>query len=68
MESSMMFSIPTATDDETELPSVFCTPSPGYLFPVGVTTVTCTAIDEDGNQGAVTFTVTITTPNTATDI
>ena len=38
---------------------VFCDPSPGFLFPIGDYPVTCTAIDEDGNQGAVTFTVTI---------
>ncbi len=56
---AVLFPIPMATDDETEQPDVFCNPSPGYLFPVGDTIVTCTAIDESGNQGVVVFTVTI---------
>ena len=36
-----------------------CTPASGSVFPVGVTTVTCTAVDVAGNPASETFTVTI---------
>ena len=37
-----------------------CTPPPGSTFPVGVTTVTCTATDALGNTGIGTATMTVT--------
>lgn len=37
--------------------SVACSPSSGSLFPVGTTTVTCTASDAGGNSAACSFTV-----------
>ena len=40
---------PTATDDTDANPSVGCDPASGSQFPVGATTVTCTATDEAGN-------------------
>jgi HYR domain-containing protein len=36
---------------------VSCTPASGSTFPLGTTTVTCTATDEAGNTGKATFTV-----------
>ena len=36
-----------------------CTPSSGAAFPVGTTTVTCSATDRSGNTGSQTFTVTV---------
>jgi hypothetical protein len=36
-----------------------CTPAPGGTFPLGPTTVTCTATDAHGNAGTATFTVTV---------
>ncbi|EST37006.1 hypothetical protein N566_15360 [Streptomycetaceae bacterium MP113-05] len=49
----------TATDDvDGELP-VTCEPAPGARFPVGETTVTCTAIDSAGNTGTDTATFTV---------
>jgi lysophospholipase L1-like esterase len=42
--------------------TVSCLPASGVLFPVGVTTVTCTAADQVGRKDACTFTVTITAP------
>jgi hypothetical protein len=36
-----------------------CAPSSGSLFPIGTTTVTCTATDSAGNQGQASFTVTV---------
>lgn len=40
--------------------TVDCVPASGAIFPVGTTTVTCTATDAAGNTGACTFTVTVT--------
>jgi len=50
---------PTATDP-TPPATVSCSPVSGSTFPIGVTTVTCTAIDGAGNTGTATFTVTVT--------
>jgi hypothetical protein len=36
-----------------------CTPASGTLFPVGVTTVTCKAVDQLGNVGTCNFNVTV---------
>jgi hypothetical protein len=36
-----------------------CTPPSGSTFPVGTTTVTCTATDAAGNTGSASFTVTV---------
>ena len=36
-----------------------CTPASGSTFPLGATTVTCTATDASGNTGSTTFTVTV---------
>ena len=48
----------TATDVVDASPTVTTLPPSGSGFPVGVTTVTCTARDASGNQSVVTFTVT----------
>ena len=40
-----------------------CTPPSGSTFPIGTTTVTCTAIDKAGNTTSKTFTVTVRTLN-----
>jgi hypothetical protein len=49
----------TATDlvDGTLTPS--CTPASGSTFPLGTTTVTCSATDSHGNQSSKSFTVTV---------
>ncbi|HEY3137329.1 MAG TPA: HYR domain-containing protein [Blastocatellia bacterium] len=53
------FPAPVATDN---VPGVIvaCTPASGTTFPVGVTTVTCTATDVAGNKTPCTFTVNLT--------
>ena len=53
------FSSPT-TYDVVDGPGVAsCTPPSGSNFPVGVTTVNCTATDNQGNSASVNFTVTV---------
>lgn len=46
----------TATDNLTT-PTVACTPASGSTFPIGTTTVTCTATDAAGNRATGSFTV-----------
>jgi len=61
----VLYAAPAATDLVDASPSVVCTPVSGSTFPVGTTTVTCTATDAAGNTSAPsTFTVTVadTTP------
>ena len=57
----------TANDDRDGPLTPTCTPPSGSTFPVGTTTVTCTATDAAGNTGTNTFTVTVTpaVPNKA---
>ena len=50
---------PTATDYEDGPVAVLCTPPSGSVFPIGSTTVTCTASDTSGNHTQSTFTVTV---------
>lgn len=56
--------VATATDDVTASVAVLCAPQSGSVFPVGTTTVTCTASDASGNTGSASFTVTITLVDT----
>jgi hypothetical protein len=50
------YSDPVVTDN-CPLPTVVCTPPSGSCFPVGTTTVTCTATDGSGNTATCTFSV-----------
>jgi hypothetical protein len=58
----------SATDRGAPVPpaGVSCTPSSGSTFPLGATTVSCTATDAAGNAGSGSFVVTVrdTTPPT----
>ncbi|MBT2514694.1 HYR domain-containing protein [Arthrobacter sp. ISL-30] len=49
----------TDTDDTDRNPAVACEPASGFSFPLGATTVTCTATDATGNQAGGSFTVTV---------
>ena len=40
-------------------PAVSCLPASGSTFPLGTTTVTCSATDTAGNTGSATFTITV---------
>jgi hypothetical protein len=53
------FALPSATDDRDPQPAVDCDPASGSAFPVGVTTVTCTATDASNNAATESFTVTV---------
>lgn len=59
---------PTASDTVDGPLPAFCDPPSGSLFPLGATTVECSALDSDGNVGAASFLVTVrdTTPPTVT--
>jgi hypothetical protein len=54
----------SATDDIDANPTVSCTPASGSTFPLGATTVECTATDSDRNSSTGSFNVTVrdTTP------
>lgn len=49
----------TATDATTQNLVVTCAPPSGSPFPVGTTTVTCSATDQYGNTGSSSFTATV---------
>jgi beta-lactamase superfamily II metal-dependent hydrolase len=54
----------SATDSVDPSPVVACTPASGFAFPLGMTTVNCSATDAAGNSAPGQFTVTVrdTTP------
>jgi len=49
----------SATDAVSGSPATICTPPSGSTFPVGSTTITCTATDGAGNLGTATATVVV---------
>ncbi|MDX2199389.1 MAG: HYR domain-containing protein [Phycisphaerae bacterium] len=61
------FADPAVTDNcDTSPTLVGCVPPSGSLFPIGTTTVTCTAQDDCGNIGTCTFDVTVSNVNNVT--
>lgn len=55
----------TASDACDPTPNVLCTPTSGSFFPIGTTTVHCTATDACGNVDTCSFTVTVKPTNLA---
>ena len=55
---------PTSSDNSGSV-TVTCDPARGTLFPIGSTTVTCTARDPSGNTSSATFIVTVVAPSSA---
>jgi hypothetical protein len=55
---------PLASDNDPTWPAVICDPASGSLFPLGISSVTCSATDNAGNTGQAQFTVNVqdTTP------
>ncbi|MEW6127588.1 MAG: FG-GAP-like repeat-containing protein [Acidobacteriota bacterium] len=59
-ESSLAVTYPPPTaNDNAGIPTVVCSPSSGSTFPLGITTVTCTATDGANNQTSCTFKIVI---------
>ena len=56
--TTVTFASPTASDNCPGV-TVICTPPSGTTFPVGTTTVTCTATDASGNTATCSFTVSV---------
>ncbi|HET9084578.1 MAG TPA: HYR domain-containing protein [Candidatus Limnocylindrales bacterium] len=56
---TVSFTDPTATDAVDASPYVGCAPASGSLFPVGTTSVKCTATDASGNPSTGDFRVTV---------
>lgn len=56
--ASVAYPQPTAIDDDGQSVAVTCNP-PAGAFPLGVTTVTCTATDAAGNTASASFVVTV---------
>ena len=52
----------SATDNVDPTPDVVCTPSSGTAFPIGKTTVTCTASDDTGNKATKSFNIFVRLP------
>lgn len=60
--ATVTYAAPTATDETDGPVPVTCTPPSGSSFPIGVTTVRCTAADAGGNTATSSFTITVTSP------
>jgi hypothetical protein len=58
--ATVTYTAPTATDIVDGSVAASCDKASGSLFPLGSTTVTCTATDAAGNTGSKSFTVTVT--------
>ena len=55
--TTVTYASPSATDVVDAAPTVGCVPASGGTFPVGSTTVTCTARDASGNEASSSFVV-----------
>ena len=67
--ATVRYPLPQAGDTRDGAVTPVCTPPPGSQFPIGTTTVTCTATDRAGNtSNPVTFDVLVTAPPTTTSL
>ncbi|MEO8256723.1 MAG: HYR domain-containing protein [Acidobacteriota bacterium] len=58
--AAVTFAFPDALETGSGVSARSCVPASGSTFPIGVTTVTCTATDLADNTGSTQFTVTVT--------
>lgn len=59
--ATVSYPLPAVTDpDDASAPAPDCSPAAGSAFPVGTTTVTCTATDPDDSNSPVTASFTVT--------
>jgi hypothetical protein len=56
---TVTYATPAASDIVDASPTVGCAPASGSSFPVGTTSVTCTATDGSGNSASVSFAVSV---------
>jgi hypothetical protein len=56
---AVTYQMPTASDIVDPAPRVACAPSSGSVFPVGTTTVRCSATDASGNASTAQFSVSV---------
>ncbi len=59
--ASLYYDTPTVTDLVDGRPGVTCEPAAGTQLPAGTTKITCTATDNAGNSGMVSFDATVIT-------
>lgn len=59
MGTSAVVNFTATVMDNCPSATVSCDPASGSSFPLGITTVTCTAMDASGNQASCSFTVTV---------
>jgi hypothetical protein len=57
--AKVSYTLPTARDDRDGAVTVSCTPASNSQFPIGNTTVNCSARDRAGNEGRSSFKVTV---------
>lgn len=57
--TAVAFAAATATDTGSGLQSLSCNWAPGDTFPLAITTVSCSATDNNGNTATASFTVTV---------
>ncbi len=59
--ATVTYPLPAVTDFDDTPPAAVCVPASGSVFPIGTTTVTCTATDSDDLNSPVhaTFTITV---------
>ncbi|HKY04678.1 MAG TPA: HYR domain-containing protein [Blastocatellia bacterium] len=65
--ANVFYPLPTVMDNQAGV-QVVCAPPSGSSFPVGVTTVNCTATDRAGNTSTCSFTVTVGSGSTTQPI
>ncbi|HEX5735180.1 MAG TPA: HYR domain-containing protein [Blastocatellia bacterium] len=58
--ATVTYSLPTVNENCAPTPTPTCNPASGSIFPVGTTTVNCSATDAATNTGSCSFTVTVT--------
>jgi hypothetical protein len=58
--TTVSYTAPGVVDNSGPMPPAACTPPSGATFPIGTTTVTCTATDSSGNAKTATFPVVVT--------
>jgi surface antigen/N-acetylneuraminic acid mutarotase len=66
--ATVSYPLPVVTDPDDAAPVPDCSPTPGSLFPIGTTTVTCTATDPDDSNSPVSTTFAVTVKGAAAQL